>query len=111
MARIQFDLHDCELDFGPYCLGGDFALGFEGDGHNFELINAFSCGKRMEGPGLDLIKHWMALDLASPTSRVRRLYQAKLDERTEDDDADDFADYQRDFGRSTSTALRMRSAA
>lgn len=92
-------LEDCELDFGTYCLGGDFSLGIEGDGYEFELTHAFSCGQRMEGPGLDLVKHWMVLDLAAKHSRIRQAYRDHLDARTPDDDADDRADWERDQRR------------
>lgn len=78
MALTSFEIEDCELDFGTFCLGGDFSVSIEGDGYEFEVTHVFSCGKRIESPAaIALVKEWVVSDLAKPkrTSRVRREYE------------------------------------
>lgn len=96
-AATTFPYEDCELDFGSFCLGGDWLLTVEtsDDGFSFQLVDAASCGKGVSKATFALIQEWIDND-TSPrargsehVSRIRKAHQAYLADRTPDDAADD----------------------
>lgn len=88
LPPTSFIVEDCELDFGDFCLGGDFALYIDGDGYDFALTHAFSCGRRIEDEAaLNLIRAWIKSNLEKPNraSIVRREYEDEREKNSSPD--------------------------
>lgn len=106
MASFDFTYGDCSLEFGPFCLGGDWTLTIStnDDGFSFKLVDADSCGKGVSKTAFALIQEWIDSDTA-PRARgsdhkslVRAAYTDALTERDNPDNrADDRADWDRQF--------------
>jgi hypothetical protein len=74
----SFTIEDCEFDFGQFSLGGDWLIEIgTDDGHTFAVTAVTSCQQSLSGAVVDLIKEWVAGDLARADrkSRVRAAYE------------------------------------
>jgi hypothetical protein len=106
MAATDFTYETSELDFGPFCLGGDWLLKLstDDDGFSFRLIDAESCSEGVSKAVFAVIQEWVDGDTA-PRARgakhkslIRQAYEDALAER--DDPgfrADDRAEWAQQF--------------
>lgn len=90
-AEFQFTYEASELDFGSFCMGGDFllTLGTDDDGFSFRLIDVESCRSGLSKRGFALVEEWIEDDTA-PRARgsehkslIRQAYTNALIERDE----------------------------
>lgn len=91
MAAFDFNYENRELDFGSFCLSGDWTLKLSTDdeGFSFRLIDAESCGAGVSKAAFALVQEWVDDDTAprprgaKHRSLVRQAYIDALNDRDE----------------------------
>lgn len=97
---LEFEIADCEFQFGSVAIGGDICLCIEGNGTEFRLTHCFVENQPSEAWLKERMAAWIADELRTMGrhSRILRAYEDRLI-AARSDRAANLADHRRDQQR------------